>query len=838
MFQLTLQSSIRFSRRFRWICSFIFAFTAIALASPITTIRGTVSDPSGAVITSAKVELLENGVPVASITTDARGRYRISRNLAPEWRLRVASPGFHTLEQAIDMASIDTENNSREVIVDVVLQLASLPEQITVTSTGTPTPQAQLGATVTVLNPFDYQGTRDIQEGLRFVPGLQATQTGQAGGTTYVSIRGGGIGPNGVGDATKVLIDGIPINDIGGSVEFANIASAAIGQVEVLRGPNSALYGSDALAGVISLTTARGSTPLPLFTYLIEGGNFGTYHQEGAMSGRYKRFDYLSDYSRLDSSNAIADDEYHNGTFAGNYGWTISPVSSLRATIHHDQIASGQPNAIQLYGIPTEAKQANEDGYFGLTWEDQPTANWHNLLRFGGLRLRSQYTDFAPTGIPQYDDSTTPPTLLGYLGAPVTIHGANGYTVSGQAQYQYVEAYPNYYPSSTDKDFVYAQSDYRFNPHILGLFAFRYEDERGYSGGPTSSITRANYSYTFELQGDVHNRLFYTLGGGLEDNGLFGIAGTPRASLAWQVARGGSGKILSGTKLRASFGEGIKEPAVFDQLNSLYALLAGLPSGSQLISQYHIAPIGPQNSKTYDGGLDQLLLDGRSRVSLTLFHNEFTNGLEGIPQQGLIELGVPSAIVAETTFGATVNSQAYRAQGVEAEIEYQVTRNIFARAGYTYLDARIQRSFTGDAIGPSFNPNFPAIPIGIFSPLIGARPFRLAPHTGYFEAGYHHNRLFGGLRGTLVGRRDDSDFIEFDANYGQSMLLPNRNLDGAYQRLDLTTSYQANHYVAVEGNFQNILCQHYSEAFGYPSLPFTFRMGLIFSLGGKSWSGK
>jgi vitamin B12 transporter len=828
MFRLTL----RFLRRLRWTCSFIFAFTAIALASPITTIHGTVSDPSAAVIANAKVELLENGAPVASIATDARGQYSIPRNLASSSRLRVSAPGFRSVEKALDTADIDTASNGRELTVDIVLQLASLSEQITVTSTGTPTPQAQLGVTVTLLSPTDYQGTRDIQEGLRFVPGLQATQTGQAGGTTSLFIRGGG------SDANKVLLDGIPVNDIGGAVEFANIASAAIGQVEVLRGPNSALYGSDALAGVVSLTTARGSTPLPLFTYLIDGGNFGTYHQEGTIGGIYKKFDYFSDYSRFNSSNAIAEDEYHNGTFAGNYGWQISPASSLRATIHHDQVASGQPNAIQLYGIPTEAKQANEDAYFGVTWEDQTTANWHNLLRYGGLRLRSQYTEFAPTGIPQYDNSTTPPTLLGYLGAPVTIHGANGYTVSGQAQYQYVESYPNYFPGSTDKDFVYAQSDYRFNPHTRGLFAFRYEDERGYSGGPSSSIERGNYSYTFELQGDIHNRLFYTLGGGLEDNGLFGLAGTPRASLAWQAARGGAGKILSGTKLRASFGEGIKEPAVFDQLNSLYALLAGLPSGSKLISQYHVAPIGPENSRTYDGGVDQLLLDGRSRVSLTLFHNEFTNGIEYIPQQGLTELGVPSAIVAEATFGATVNSEAYRTQGVETEIEYQVTRNIFARAGYTYLDARIQRSFTGDAIGPSFNPNFPTIPIGIFSPLIGARPFRLAPHTGYFEAGYRHGRLLAGLRGTIVGRRDDSDFLEYDANYGQSMLLPNRNLDGAYQRLDLTTGYQANRYVAVEGNFQNVLSEHYSEAFGYPALPFMFRLGLKFSFGGESWSGK
>ena len=86
------------------------------------------------------------------------------------------------------------------------------------------------------------------------------------------------------------------MNDIGGTVEFANIASAAIAQVEVLRGPNSALYGSDALAGVVSLTTARGSTPLPLFTYLADGGNFATYRQEGSAGGSIGRFDYFADY--------------------------------------------------------------------------------------------------------------------------------------------------------------------------------------------------------------------------------------------------------------------------------------------------------------------------------------------------------------------------------------------------------------------------------------------------------------------------------------------------------------------------------------------------------------
>lgn len=239
-------------------------------------------------------------------------------------------------------------------------------------------------------------------------------------------------------------------------------------------------------------------------------------------------------------------------------------------------------------------------------------------------------------------------------------------------------------------------------------------------------------------------------------------------------------------------------------------------------------------SRTYDGGVDQSLFQGLGRISVTLFHNEFTDGIEYIPQQGLIDIGVPSTIAAEAAFGATVNSQAYRSMGVEVEIEQQVRQNIFVRAGYTYVDATIQRSFSSDAIGPSFNPSFPTIPIGIYSPLIGARPFRIAPHTGYFQVGYRRNRLSANLRGTLVGRRDDSDFLGYDANFGTS-LLPNRNLDGAYQRIDLVANYQASRHVAVESSFQNLLSENYSEAFGYPSLPFTFSAGLKFSLGGESW---
>jgi vitamin B12 transporter len=92
------------------------------------------------------------------------------------------------------------------------------------------------------------------------------------------------------------------------------------------------------------------------------------------------------------------------------------------------------------------------------------------------------------------------------------------------------------------------------------------------------------------------------------------------------------------------------------------------------------------------------------------------------------------------------------------------------------------------------------------------------------------------LQGTFVGRRDDSTFLLFsDANFGNTLLLPNRNLDSAYQKLDLSGSFRFNHYMTWYASMENLLSQRYDAAFGFPSLPFTIRSGLKITLGGESW---
>jgi vitamin B12 transporter len=812
-FAATISASIRSASLFAVTILFV-AIPANLIAQPANILHGEVQDPLGALVPNASVDLLSRGRVVAHATTAADGTYQLALPAPGRYSVRVSAPTFQTTSTPAAFLS-----RSSRLDLNVTLSTATLTQQVTVTATGTPIPEAQTGASITVLSAEDFRFEPELQDPLRLIPGAQVTQVGEIGGTTGLSIRGAST------DANKVLIDGVPANSIGGTVEFANLANVALDSVEVLREPNSALYGSDALAGVVSLRSSRGTTSLPLFTYSGDAGNFGTYRNEVTAGTVYRRFDLYSAFARIDTRNNIPNSEFHNATYAGNFGWTPDSSNELRFSVRHLAVTGGQPNSVALFGIPDDGQQKEQDDYYSASWNNQTTAKWHNQIRYGGLRQNGQFNDFGATGI--YDPNS------GYWdGKPVIITGANGYTVSGQALFQFSNTFSQFL-STTDRDFVYAQTDYHLTPHFLALGAFKYESERD----PAVSIERGNYSYTVQLSGDIRNRLFYNLGTGLEDTGLFGFAATPRASLAYYLVRPTGASFFSGTKLHGSFGKGIKEPSVFQQANSLYGTLAALPNGTQLLAQYKVTPLGAEDSRTFDAGIDQQLLNGRARLGVTYFHDEFTNGVEYVPPAGLVELGVPAAsLLAPQFIGAYLNSSAFRTQGIEFESEYKIGSHLFARGGYTYTDAVVRHSFSSDNLAPTFNTafNFSSIQIGAFSPLIGARPFRVAPHTGYFGLNYTRSKLYLSFSGTLVGRRDDSDFLS-DSNFGNNLLLPNRNLLGSYQRLDLGAGYQVTPSINIYTNIQNLLSEHYFEAFGYPSLPFTFRSGIKLNFGGESW---
>jgi iron complex outermembrane receptor protein/vitamin B12 transporter len=320
---------------------------------------------------------------------------------------------------------------------------------------------------------------------------------------------------------------------------------------------------------------------------------------------------------------------------------------------------------------------------------------------------------------------------------------------------------------------------------------------------------------------------------GVEKNAVFGLAATPRASLAYYLIRPRSTGALAGTKLNFNYGQGIQEPDIFSASNSLLALLSQLPDGPQLISQFHVRPIGAVRSRSFDGGVEQFFWNGRAKLGVTFFDNHFSDEIEFVSPGGLAQLGVPDPIVAATPFGASVNSLATRSLGAETELQASLGHGFTVRAAYTYLDGIVRRSFSSDELARSFNPQFPTIPIGAFSPLVGNRPFNRAPQSGSFYLGYARHKLALAMSGNFIGRRDSSTFL-FDSSFGASMLLPNRNLAAAYQKIDVSGSYRLNRYLEIYSAIENLASQHYDPAPGFPALPFNFRSGIKVTLGGES----
>jgi vitamin B12 transporter len=163
-------------------------------------------------------------------------------------------------------------------------------ENIVVSATRLPTPVAHVASSVTVITAADIEARQDrsLPDVLREVPGLSIVQTGGAGGQTSIFMRGSN------SNHTKVLVDGIDIADPStpnGAADISKILAGDIARVEVLRGPQGALYGSDAIGGVINITTLSGNGPIT-FSGSLEGGSFDTFNQTGSVSGSQGSFHY------------------------------------------------------------------------------------------------------------------------------------------------------------------------------------------------------------------------------------------------------------------------------------------------------------------------------------------------------------------------------------------------------------------------------------------------------------------------------------------------------------------------------------------------------------------
>jgi vitamin B12 transporter len=773
-------------------------FASFSHAQSTTSFRGKVVDQLGSRVSDAKVVLLEDGKAIVDGKSDGQGFFSFAAPKEGRYSLQVAAPGFATQTIPVDIG-----RGAKSEELTVTLSIGPLAQQVVVSATGYSIPEAQVGASVSVIDSeqIDTLNKLDVLENLRLVTGAQVVQTSQRGGATSLFIRGG------EADFNKVLVDGIPVNDIGGNFDFAQLSNNGVDNLEVLRGANSVLYGSDAVSGVVNVTSTRGTTDVPELQYSVDGGNFGTLHHDVLLGGVLHGLDYFSEFSQFQTQGSYPNDYFHNETVSTNVGWQLNPTTGIRATFRHIATGVGSPNGILLYGIADDSWQTNRNIYGGVTAQQQTTEKWHNLVQLSFAQFDSLFVNPSPTGEPSEGN---------YLGKVVTVRGANGYSVTGQGILDFAGTYPEVSPDYEARRSLYAQSDYQFFKDWTGIFGFRYEHEDG------EGFTRDNYSTMLQGHGSIGHRLFTTFGVGLEHNSFFGFAATPRVSAAYYVRKPSNAGVFGETKLKFNFGKGIKEASTFQQANALINLLS-----PDLIAQYDVGPIGPERSRTFDFGIEQRLWNGRSLLGITFFDNNFYDLIGFLSPGELISIGVPPA-VANATFGAYVNATSEWTKGFEVEYKHDLGHGLLFQGQYTYLDGLVTKAF-GD---PSFNPLFPTIAIGAFSPLEGARPFRRAPHSGSLALFYNHKKFGGAFSGYLVGRHDDSTFLS-DADFGNTMLLPNRNLAPGYQKFDLSLSYTLTHYTKIYTGIENLLSQHYQPVFGFPATPFEIRSGITFTIGGE-----
>jgi iron complex outermembrane receptor protein/vitamin B12 transporter len=807
------------------------AATLLSFAASICTaasIHGLVSDPSGAKVSGASVVLVSNGKAVTTAVSAADGGFQIQTGADGRFFLVITAKSFRQLETP------DFYAGRLDVIErNLVLEPEWVRESIVVTATGTPTPQAQTSEATSVLGPLDLALRSDLVSALRLMPGTVTVQEGQLGAQTSLFVRGGN------SDANKILLDGVDAGDMGGQFDFGPLSTTGVERAEVYRGPDSSLYGADAGSSVVSLKTPHGTTSFPSLLFQGDAGNFNTSREEGEVAGAHKKLDYLGAFSWLQTGNALPNDEYHVATTSANFGWQMSGSTQIRGTLHYGVDATGVPNGWDFYHVADDATQKDQDLFVSAAIDNQTTASLHNTLRYGATRKREQYTLWQTSGEAQlYSYYCFGPATLGNT---VTITGANGYSATGQAVLDCVPSTPGSHESQNvnNRDQLVYQGDYTVTPHLTALIGFHYENERGSEPNSTYylPVNPTNYDYLAAVHGDYKNRFYYTLGGSVEKYNLFGLQTSPHAGLSYYALRPRKG-IFSGTRVLFNFGDAVREPKLTDEDGSLYTFLES-NGGQSTIQQLHLSRLAAPTTRTYEGGVDQGFFGDHLIFRASYFHNEFGReieyvGLDLVPQllpalSPVQQQSLENFLQTNFAYELTLNSQAFRAQGIETTIESGIGRNLFLRGGYTYLDAVVQRSFTNNdeaLLGPI--PTFTnGLPIGPYAPLEGARPFRRPPHTGFFTASYAAHKITGVFTAAFASRSDDSTYLNgADANDDTTLLLPNRNLDHGYAKLDLGGSYNLLSWLKVYGQAENLLSEQHIAPIGYPSLPFNLRAGL------------
>jgi len=495
----------------------------------------------------------------------------------------------------------------------------------------TETPANQVGSAVTVITREQIEATRQttVLEVLRSTPGVQVVQQGGPGRLSSIFIRGANSAH------TKVYIDGIPISNPAApnrAFNFADLTTDNIERIEVLRGPQSAQYGSDAIGGVINITTRRGKGP-PSARATFMGGHFGTHQERVGVSGGNDNFYYsvTGGYYFTDGISVVSPrfgateaDSYQNITSSGRFGFKLS-----------DQV-----NVDYIYRYTDGL--AEIDGFLvdqiGRTNQTRQFYHRVQLQSFSFDGELEQKVGFSEVDYDVIDN------MPGFFEEP--IFKGNGRTIDYQANLTLTE----------------------WNIFSVG---FDYLDETAFSPRLTT-VTQENTGVYLQDRFNIGERFYATASVRWDDHNVAGSANTYRFTSAYNIEE-------TGTRFHGSLATAFRAPSLSESFFIGGVVFPATPNPD----------LRPEQSKGWDAGVEQSFWNGALTVDATVFDNRFEDLI--VADFSMFPTITPVNVDRARTTGLELFARAPLTQTTEVDLHYTFTDAVDVTTGVQLLRRPRQR---------------------------------------------------------------------------------------------------------------------------------------------------
>jgi outer membrane cobalamin receptor len=647
-----------------------FVLAAGADAGSLTPVTGHVVDPSGRAVPGATVILSGEGHWLRTAITNAAGVFSLDVPDAGRFELRIAVPGFRSEVIVLDRGQSGAGAGSDQGLTPLVvrLTLSAVTESVVVSAAQVEIPLSQAASSVTVITGVELRARQvhSLADALRTVPGLTVAATGGPGAVTGVFPRGG------ESNFTLVFVDDVPVNAFGGEFDFAHLTTENVERIEVVRGPQSALFGSNAIGAVVRVITRRGGAPSISGT--VEAGGYDTQRIAGATSGSLGGLEWGASGERFTSDGfngerrasglLIENDDYTRSSGTLTAGWRAG-AATLRTQISHAMDERGVPgpfgtNPIGAFtAIDTVSRGNNAQTLASVTMSVPLARRVRSLFQVAYHRLESDF--LSPFGASESHSRRW--SGRGQLDFPV----ARGLEMSAGAELQREDAGSTFITGAT------------FQPVPVRRTVAGYYLEGRWTAAPRIHVTGGLRLDDIRRERLEQSPDPFTPRPTLDDDTILSL--NPRAAVAWTL-RGGSSDV---TKLRGSIATGIRPPGAFD------IAFTDNPS------------LKPERSFSTEAGIEQAFAAGQARAEAVAFFNTYD------------DLIVAVGSFRESSRYTTDNISNARARGIELALSgarrLSALRgvDVRARVAYTWLDAEVLAVDNDEAAPPPFSVGEPLL---------------------------------------------------------------------------------------------------------------------------------